>query len=99
MQPIQSVGALPPVTVRASVGAPMESTGGPSFKDMLANSLEQLTVMPRQAPVAAGDFSSGGEHAANMLLATQRADSTIQSAMQVGERLVAAYNEIKDLRI
>ena len=101
MQPIQSVGALPlsPVTIRASVGGPMGSAGGPSFKDVLANSLEQLGAMSQQTSVAAGNFSSGGEHATNMLLGTQRADSTIQSAMQVGNRLVAAYDEIKYLRI
>jgi flagellar hook-basal body complex protein FliE len=100
MQPIQLLSVPPlPQVVRASNGLAPGSDSGPSFKDMLADSLARLRAVPQQAPDAAGSSTSGGENAMNVLLATQRADSTIQSALQVGNRLVAAYDEIKNLRI
>jgi flagellar hook-basal body complex protein FliE len=100
MQPIQRLSVLPlPHVVRAANGLPAGSAGGPSFKDVLADSLGRLGAAPQQAPGAAGNSVSGGENAMNMLLATQRADSTMQSALQVGNRLAAAYDEIKNLRI
>lgn len=102
MQPIQtvSVATLPPLAARTPNCLPAGSVAARSFEDVLANSLEQLNAARQQAPRAAGNFSTGaGASPPAVFTAIDEAGSVFRTAMQVGDRLVAAYDEIKDLRM
>jgi flagellar hook-basal body complex protein FliE len=106
MQPIQGLGPLLPSHVvssagSAAVGGPRAaSTGGPSFKEILLNSLERAHDIEQQAKAAAEQLAAGGD--ANQPAAKgamQKADAALRTVTQVRDALLGAYNEIKDLRI
>ena len=77
--------------------APLEA---PSFKDMLLDSVQQVNSMQLEANKAVENLMTGGDaDPAEVLTAVQKADLAFRMVMQVRNKLVAAYNEIKDLRI
>jgi flagellar hook-basal body complex protein FliE len=87
MQPIQAIG-LPPIAPQwaprnAPVGA---ASGAPSFKDVLVDSLKRASAAEMPASGAVADTAS-------------QAQTTFHTVMQVRDRLMAAYQEIKDMRI
>jgi flagellar hook-basal body complex protein FliE len=102
MQSIQplSVQPLAPHTVRTPSGFPAGPTGGPSFEDMLRNSIQQLNSTPQQTPSAGGNLTTQvAANPAQVLATIEHANSAIKTAMEVGNRIAAAYDEIKDLRM
>ncbi|MBI3838470.1 MAG: flagellar hook-basal body complex protein FliE [Planctomycetia bacterium] len=100
MQSIQPlVTASLPHVVRTNNALTAGSNGGPSFEELLANSVRQLNSTRQQTNAAVENFSIGAENPTEVLTAIEQADSAYQTATQIGNRLVAAYDEIKDLRI
>ncbi len=104
MQMIRAVGA--PVSPQNVYGATTPSRGasagtsGASFKDLLQDAVQRLksnpaaangTTKPATPPAVTGISAT--------LAAAQRARETLDSVAAVQNRLVNAYNEIKDLRI
>jgi flagellar hook-basal body complex protein FliE len=68
--------------------APQEATGS-SFKSMLVDSIQQVNSM----------FTGGDANPAEVLTAVQKADLAFRTMMQVRNKLVQAYQEVKDIRI
>jgi flagellar hook-basal body complex protein FliE len=102
MQSIQGMGVppLPPQLVPAGNAPGASSAGGPSFKDMLLDSVQQVNSMQQEANRAVESLMTGGDtNPAEVLTAVQKADLAFRMVMQVRNKLVAAYGEIKDLRI
>jgi flagellar hook-basal body complex protein FliE len=106
MQPIQGLGPLLPPNVVSSgrlpgpMGPSAASGGGPSFKEILLNSIDRAYDIEQQAKGAAEKLAAGG--AANQAAAQgamQKADAALRTVTQVRDALLGAYNEIKDLRI
>jgi len=103
MQSIQGLG-IPPtppqLTSPGNVANPTSAAGAPSFKDMLLDSVQQVNSAQMDANRAVENLMTGGEaNPAEVLTAVQKADLAFRMVMQVRNKLVAAYNEIKDLRI
>ena len=74
--------------------------GGPSFKDMLVDSIEQVNTMQLEADQAVETMFSGGEiNPAEVLTAVQKADLAFRLTMQMRNKLMEVYQEIKDIRI
>jgi flagellar hook-basal body complex protein FliE len=72
----------------------------PSFKKFLLDSLGQVNAMQQDADHAVEQLFTGGEvNTAEVLTAVQKADMSFKMMMQVRNKLVAAYQEIKDIRI
>jgi flagellar hook-basal body complex protein FliE len=81
------------------VGEPA-SAGGPSFKDMLVDSIEQVNSMQLEADQAVETMFSGGEiNPAEVLTAVQKADLAFRLTMQMRNKLMEVYQEVKDIRI
>jgi flagellar hook-basal body complex protein FliE len=86
--------SLPPMP---SVGG---QTDGPSFKDMLVDSIQQVNNMQLQADQAVETLFTGGEiNPAEVLTAVQKADLAFRLTMQMRNKLMEVYQEVKDIRI
>lgn len=95
---IQAVRAGLPVSAAAPRG-PVDAAG-PSFKDCLTDSLRRLadTSAAAKQPTAGAD-AGGASNASQVLAAGQQAEQTLWLAQRVGDRLVAAVDELKQIRV
>jgi flagellar hook-basal body complex protein FliE len=74
--------------------------GGPSFKDMLVDSIQEVNTAQLEADKAVENLFTGGDaNPAEVLTAVQKADLAFRMMMQVRNKLVQAYQEVKDIRI
>ena len=77
-----------------------DSVGSASFKDMLADSIQQVNTMQLEADQAVETMFSGGNvNPAEVLTAVQKADLAFRLTMQMRNKLMDVYQEIKDIRI
>jgi flagellar hook-basal body complex protein FliE len=75
-------------------------SNGPSFKDMLVDSIQQVNNMQLEADHAVETMFSGGEiNPAEVLTAVQKADLAFRLTMQMRNKLMEVYQEVKDMRI
>jgi flagellar hook-basal body complex protein FliE len=73
---------------------------GPSFKDVLLDSIQQVNTMQLEADHAVETMFSGGDiNPAEVLTAVQKADLAFRLTMQMRNKLMEVYQEIKDIRI
>jgi len=100
-----SVGSLAEQQVAASAAAVEAKAGagvadGPSFKNMLMDSIRDVNSMQQEADRAVEDLMTGGPaNPAEVLTAVQKADLAFRMVMQVRNKLVQAYQEIKEIRV
>jgi len=81
-----------------TLGAP--ETGGKAFKDYLLDSIQQVNTMQQSADQAVEKLMTGGDVSpAEVLTAVQKADLAFRMMMQVRNKLVAAYDEVKNIRV
>lgn len=79
-----------------AVGAP----DGPSFKDVLMENIEQVNQLQQDAEMAIEDLGTGKrDDVASVLVAKQKADMAFQMLLQVRNKLVDAYEEVKQMRV
>lgn len=77
-----------------------DQAGGTSFKDVLVDSIQQVNSMQLQADQAVETMFSGGDvNPAEVLTAVQKADLAFRLTMQMRNKLMDVYQEIKDIRI
>src|SRR3954452_15592612 len=73
---------------------------GPSFKDVLVDSIQQVNTMQLQADKAVESMFTGGDvNPAEVLTAVQKADLAFRLTMQMRNKLMEVYQEIKDIKI
>lgn len=71
-----------------------------SFKDFMLQSIQQVNSMQQDADRAVESIFTGGDiSAAEVLTAVQKADMAFRLMMQVRNKLVQVYQEIRDIRI
>jgi len=76
------------------------AASGPSFKDVLVDSIQQVNSMQQQADKAVESMVTGGDvNPAEVLTAVQKADLAFRLTMQMRNKLMDVYQEIKDIRI
>jgi flagellar hook-basal body complex protein FliE len=99
MTPINPTAISPQLP--AQVASPFDAkTGGQSFKDVLVNSIQQVNNMQLQADQAVETMFTGGDvNPAEVLTAVQKADLAFRLTMQMRNKLMDVYQEIKDIRI
>jgi flagellar hook-basal body complex protein FliE len=80
--------------------APVKAEQGSSFKNVFLESIEQVNSMQQSADQAVNSLLTGGDvNPAEVLTALQKADLTFRTMMQVRNKLLSAYQELKDIRI
>jgi len=73
---------------------------GPSFQQMLLDSIGHVNSMQQQADKAVEMFFTGGDvNAAEVLTAVQKADMSFKMMLQIRNKLVQAYQEVNNIRI
>ncbi|MDZ4820984.1 MAG: flagellar hook-basal body complex protein FliE [Planctomycetota bacterium] len=79
---------------------PMQGADGPSFKDFLVDSIREVNTMQQDADRAMeGLFVGDDMNPAEVLTAVQKADMAFRMMMQIRNKLVAAYDEVKNIRV
>jgi flagellar hook-basal body complex protein FliE len=92
-----SIGQGASLPLKPAIDAP---AGGPSFKDMLVDSIQQVNTMQLEADQAVETMFTGGDvNPAEVLTAVQKADLAFRLTMQMRNKLMEVYQEIKDIRI
>lgn len=97
MNPIANIGASAPPALPIS---PQNATAGPSFKNFLLDSITHVNAMQQDADRAVEQLMTGGDaNPAEVLTAVQKADMSFRMMLQIRNKLVQAYQEVKDIRI
>lgn len=100
--PLGLINSARPVGLPRAPQAPVApgAQEGPSFKDVLMNNIEQVNKLQQDAAGAIEDLTTGKrDDVANVFIAKQKADMAFQMLQQVRNKLVDAYEEIKQMRV
>ena len=74
--------------------------GDPAFKNLLLQALDHVNSMQSDADHAVEQLVTGGEvNTAEVLTSIQKADMTFRMMTQIRNKLVQAYQELKEVRI
>ncbi|MDX2130554.1 MAG: flagellar hook-basal body complex protein FliE [Planctomycetota bacterium] len=72
---------------------------GKSFKDVLLDSLDEANRLQQEATRAVEDLQTGErQDVENVLLATTKADNAFRMLQAVRNRVMEAYDELKQMR-
>src|SRR5882672_35662 len=100
MTPISNISIGQPLNLPSAPSLDGKSAGGASFKDVLVDSIQQVNSMQLQADKAVETMFTGGDvNPAEVLTAVQKADLAFRLTMQMRNKLMDVYQEIKDIRI
>lgn len=102
VDPISGVGASHGAGALSGPLSAADKTAGAekSFKSFLLDSIGEVNQLQRQADDAVETLATGGETtAAEVLTAVQKADLAFRTLMQIRNKLVAAYDEVRQMRI
>lgn len=71
-----------------------------SFKGFLLNSIQDVNSMQQQADQAVETLMTGGDaDPAEVLTAVQKADMAFRLMMQMRNKMMQVYQEIRDIRV
>lgn len=81
--------------------APRGPADGPgSFGEALRAEIDRVNALQRDAAQAAEDLATGDrEDVEGAILATQKADAAFRLLLQVRNKVMEAYDEIKQVRV
>lgn len=99
---INSIATVPlgPTQPLAGERAAAPGAAPPSFKDFLLEALDHVNSMQQNADVAVEQLMTGEDvNPAEVLTAVQKADLSFRMMMQIRNKLMQAYQEVKDIRI
>lgn len=99
MNPVSSIGVQPTNLTPLTTPANTAAEGG-AFKNMLVDSIQHVNNMQTQADSAVETLFTGGDiNPAEVLTAVQKADLAFRLTMQMRNKVMDVYQEIKDIRI
>lgn len=75
------------------------AAGQPSFKDVLTDSLKEVNSLQQDANKAIEDLQAGKRSdLEGVILATQKADTAFRMLQSVRNKVMEAYDELKQMR-
>ncbi|XVJ59068.1 MAG: flagellar hook-basal body complex protein FliE [Tepidisphaera sp.] len=81
-------------------GGVRPSAGGASFKDVLLKNLDEVNKLQQDASSAAEDLAAGRrDDVEGVMFATSKADTAFKALQAVRNRVMEAYDEIKQMRV
>ena len=81
-----------------SLGPP--KAGGANVADMLQDQLNTVNELQRDAKEAIEDFMTGRRNdVESVMIATEKADTAFRLLLQVRNKVMAAYDELKQIRV
>lgn len=73
---------------------------GPAFKDVLLQSLDEVNKAQQEATRAVEDLATGQRSdVEGVMLATQKADNAFRMLQSLRNRMIEAYDEVKQIRV
>ena len=76
------------------------ASGAPSFKDALFDSINQVNQLQADAQKAVEGLATGQtDNVAQVMSAVQKADLAFRTLMQIRNKLVDAYDELRQMRL
>lgn len=97
---IGRVGAGQPVQRPTPAGGQPLDPGQPSFKDVLMQNIKQVNQLQQDATTAIEDLQTGKRtDVEGVILATQKADTAFRMLQSVRNKMMEAYEEIKQMRV
>ncbi|MHC4416018.1 MAG: flagellar hook-basal body complex protein FliE [Planctomycetota bacterium] len=73
---------------------------GPGFKEVLQEQIDKVNELQRDAKEAIEDLAAGRrDDVESVLIATQKADTAFRLLLQVRNKVLDAYDEVKQMRI
>ena len=105
--PLGLLGNNLPLQRGAGIGAPNGAgtaakpmPGAPSFKDALQQQIDKVNELQSAATVAMEDLATGRrDYVEGVILATQKADIAFKMLLQVRNKVMDAYEEVKQMRV
>lgn len=77
-----------------------EAQGGPSFRDVLMKNIEQVSKLQQEAEMAVEDLAAGRrDDYQGVMIAKAKADMAFKMLLQVRNKMVDAYEEVKQMRV
>jgi flagellar hook-basal body complex protein FliE len=99
MNSIQGANFSPATLPTTSTSTGKSSEAG-SFKDFLLKSIDEVNSAQQQADKAVENLMTGGDaDPAAVLTAVQKADLAFRMMMQMRNKVMSVYQEVKDIRI
>ncbi len=97
---INSAASLQRLSPLTSARGDAPSSGGPDFKQFLNEQIRQVNALQNDATVAVEDLAAGRrDDLEGVVIATQKADIALHMLLQVRNRVMEAYDEIKQIRV
>ena len=98
--PISSIGAGGSSLPALTPGSATRIHDGAPFKDFLLGSLNEVNASQQQASAMVEQLYTGGDvNPAEVMVGVQKADMALRLLLQVRNKLLAAYDEIKNIRV
>jgi len=94
---ISSQNASPMQPAKAGVAAP--KIEGPDFKQVLMQNINQVNKLQQDAEMAVGDLAAGRADMESVMVAKEKADIAFKMLLQVRNKLMDAYEEVKQIRV
>ncbi|MCP3903357.1 MAG: flagellar hook-basal body complex protein FliE [Planctomycetes bacterium] len=95
-----SIDPTAPASRRLTPDAGLPQTAGPGFKELLQEEIAKVNELQRDANEAAEDVVAGRrDDIEGVLLATQKADTAFRMLLQVRNKVMDAYEEVKQIRV
>lgn len=98
---IGKTGSIQPGQLRPGADVPgAKPSDGPDFKDMLKEQIAQVNELQRDAKEAVEDLAAGRrDDLEGVILATEKADVAFKMLLQVRNKVMDAYEEVKQIRV
>jgi flagellar hook-basal body complex protein FliE len=98
--PLGLIGSSGAVPHQAQSAPRSQAQPDVSFKDVLMKNIEQVNKLQQDAESAIEDLAAGRrDDMANVLIAKQKADMAFKMLLQVRNKMMDAYTEIKEIRV
>lgn len=80
--------------------AQKQSEDSPAFKDVLKQQLTEVNELQRDAKEAVEDLAAGRrDDVESVIIATEKADVAFKMLLQVRNKVMDAYEEVKQIRV
>lgn len=103
IDPLGLIGAsqqIGPSPSRLPAGGVAGDPNGPSFKDVLMENLKQVNQLQQDASTAIEDLATGRRaDIETVFMATAQADTAFRMLQQLRNKVMDAYEEIKQIRV
>lgn len=77
-----------------------QQPGAPGFKEMLQEQIQRVNELQNDASTAIEDLAAGRrDDFESVMIATQKADIAFKMLLQVRNKVMDAYEELKQIRI